>query len=212
MSKIEQGRYSDLLRRILGMTGSSVVAGELSPEISPGLSLEEERPEWEFLKGAKLMCAPLNIAGGVGTQTGFRFRNPANSGVVAIFGHLTPIVDIITDAGAGAPSLVQFQRRTDDTINLATTVSGIPRDTRYPSAAANQSAIIGSQTNNLGATNQGDIWHGGVSLNNLLPFQLTGSFVLTPGNQFNISIVTNNVSTRGGLWWLEKRFDQLEAS
>lgn len=214
MSKIESPRFSSLLRRYLGMVGQASVADELSPEISPGIQLEGERPEWEFLKGAKLMSAPLNVTGAAGTTSAFRFRNPSTSGVIAIFGGRPneAMCELSMDAQAGATAAVQFQSRADSGVNLTATLAGIPRDTRYTNVAANTSALIGSQTNNLvGAA--GDIFHGGLSTNlGIIPVYFRFTFVLTPGNELNIVFPVANTSTRGGILWLEKRIDQLEVS
>lgn len=213
MSKIERGQFATLLRRYLGMSGDYNVADELAAEISPGLCLESERPEWEFLKGAKLMSAPLNVTGAGATFSAFKFRNPAASGVIATFGG-PPIGDFCTlsmDAGAGVIAAVQFHQQPDSLANLTTTLAGIPRDTRYPSVAANTSALIGSQTNNSVA-GLGNIFHGGLSTNRVDPVRFVFTFVLTPGNELSLFFPIANTSVRGGIAWLEKKLDQLEVS
>ncbi len=215
MGKIEQGRFSSLLRRYLAMVGQSNVADELSPEISPGLTLESERPEWAFLKGEKLMSCPLNVTGAALTLSSFRFRNPSTSGVVAIFGGAPnggASFEMTVDAQAGNVGAVQFQSRPDSGADLTALNAAIPRDTRFPNVAANTSALILSSTNNtVGAV--GDIFHGGLSsfqLANVLRFDFT--FVLTPGFELNVVFPVANTSVRGGALWLEKRLDQLEVS
>lgn len=209
MGKIESPRFSSLLRRYLSMVGQTEVANELSPEISPGLTLERERPEWEFLKGAKLMSAPLNLAGAAGTLSAFRFRNPSTSGVMAVFGHDEPACELVAQLIAGGVASVQFQTRADSGVDLAASVVALPRDTRYSNLAVNTSAIIGSQTNNLvGAA--GDIFHGGAANAFLDIWQFRFKFVLTPGNELNIVFPDAGTNTRGAVLWLEKPIDQLE--
>jgi len=89
VSKIEIGRFSELLRRMLGMKGQTEVAGELSPEISPTLVLEGPTAEWDFLKGVRGCACAEELAGGVGFTTRFRLRNPQDSGVIAEVHFLT---------------------------------------------------------------------------------------------------------------------------
>lgn len=194
------------------MAGQQHVADELTAEISPGFTLESERPEWEFLKGAKLMSAPLNVAGAALTLSAFRFRNPAQSGVVAIFGgepNGGPAVEITLQLVGGGTASVQFQSQPDSLVNLSATLAAIPRDTRYTNVAANTSALVCSQTNNL-VVGAGDIFHGGAAATFLDPLKFYFTFVLTPGNELNIVCVDANTNTRGGIMWLEKRLDQLE--
>ena len=52
MSKIETGRFSDLLRRSLGMKGQELVSAELAPELSPTWQVESAlNQEWDWAKG-----------------------------------------------------------------------------------------------------------------------------------------------------------------
>ena len=83
MSKIETGRYSDLLRRFLALKGVQEVAGELSPEISAVFILEDDRPDWSFLKAERLVGVGHFAASGATAGPTFRLRNPAGSGVLA---------------------------------------------------------------------------------------------------------------------------------
>ncbi len=88
MSKIEVGRYSDRLRRTLGMKGVSEVAGELSPEISPVMVLEDVSLEWLFLQQVRACGSATVLVGNVANESIIRWRNPAGSGVIARFTHL----------------------------------------------------------------------------------------------------------------------------
>lgn len=199
MSKIERGLFSDLLRRYLGMTGESDVAGELAPEISPILLLEAERPEWEFLKSNRLMSCPFGLAANAGAHGTHQLRNPAASGVVAVI----TLVSISVENQAGSTAFVSFFRSVEGA-DLANNTPTISRDTRY--LGVNTSALIGS-AEATAAT--GDTWYSIRILNNT-PLDVGLAFVLTPGNQVQISTLQNNVEIRGGWQWLEKRIDALE--
>jgi len=212
VSKIEHGQFSSFLRRYLGMVGQSNVADELTAEISPGLELESERAEWEFLKGAKLMSMPMLLAGAAGTASAVKLRNPAASGVVAIFGKpFGPMLDIGAFTAAAAAAVGIRLHWQPEAADLATSHVPIPRDTRYTTVAAGTSALIGSGTNNLGATNLGDIWASAVALNRTM-VRFDQSFVLTPGREVSVTCPELETTLLGTWNWLEKRLDQLEVS
>jgi len=199
VSKIERGQFSQLLRRYLQMSGQYHVADELSPEISPGFTLESERPEWEFLKGNRLMSCAYSIGPTAGVQSSHRLRNPTGSGVVAIITQ----VNFGVEDQAGTRAVVSITRN-PDTGDLSSNTPTISRDTRY--AGVNTSALIGS-AQTVGLT--GDTWFSAICLNDQVIIVPT-EFVLTPGNQVQITAIQNNTTLRGAWQWLEKRLDQLE--
>lgn len=127
MSKIEIGRYSELLRRMLGMKGTTEVAGELSPEISPIFVIEDPGAEWDFLKsvrGGRLAEIQVGVAG-FGSVV--RLRNPVGSGVIAV-------VDLISITPEGATN-VGVTRGTETTELFSLGVSVVP-DLRWESEAS----------------------------------------------------------------------------
>lgn len=207
--RIQRGQYSSLLRRIMGATGASDVISDLAPELAAGFTLEDQRPEWEFLKGAKLMSMPIGVTGVAGQTAGIKIRNPANSGVVAVFGPpFSACIEIsCLVVGASQADISLFQQ--PEAANLATSTAPIPRDSRITSIAAGTSALIGSQTNNLGATNLGFLYTK-IFLSIGTPYQFTHNFVLTPGNEISLASPTVQTSLLGGFHWLEKRLDDLE--
>lgn len=203
MSKIERGQFSSLLRRYLGMTGVSDVIDELAPEISATFTLENERPEWEFLKGAKLMSLASVVPAVGGVQSAVRLRNPAGSGVVAVFSLF--IIGVQTSTG------VDFSLGPETAgVDLATVIGTTPRDTRQPGfAAAPGSALIASRGN----VNPGGFNFVELAMNDLQqrPYTVASPVVLTPGFQLNIFSVQVNISLTFTMHWLEKRFDALES-
>jgi len=82
VSRIQSGRWSELLRRATGQAGVEVVASELSPEISPTWAIEGTTPEWDFLKSTKRLLANVDLDG-AGCAS-WRLRNPDNSSAIAI--------------------------------------------------------------------------------------------------------------------------------
>jgi len=197
VSKIETGRYSDLLRRYLGMKGVSAVSSELSPEIAPTFVLESERPEWEFLKNEKLMAGVFTVASVALENSVYRLRNPAGSGVVAV---VTQFTMGWTDSTA-----VGIVERDDDNGNLATVLPTVSRDTRLP--VLNASSLIGSTGNNV--TLSGESWWTNREEGNVSRVQHV-DFVLTEGNELDFASVTVDRSIRGFVHWRERRLDVLE--
>lgn len=198
MAKIETPRFSSFLRRFFGMTGESQVADELAPEISAVLTLESARPEWEFLKGAKLMSCTATQVGDAGNPARIRIRNPALSGVVAIF-------DLI--AVESSPTTIVLLERNTDNGSLATIFPTVSRDTRYPQL--NASALVHS--GGLGGSSGDSFFSGTPPAGNMLVIPV-GPIVLTPGHQVQLSAVSNNIPIRASWQWLERPLDALERS
>lgn len=200
MSKIERGQFSSMLRRYLGMAGVSDVVDELAPEISATFPLEVERPEWEWLKGAKLMSHATNVTVSVGFPSTARYRNPANSGVIAIFTSFT--VSMVTSAGG--QNQITLTHLAGATADLATTSGTVPRDTRNTVFG---SAIIASFSNAVPGGSAVD------SISALIGvpwrFLTDAPFVLAPGAALNVT-TGNSVDLIVGAQWLEKRLDDLE--
>lgn len=199
-TKLERGQFADLLRRYLGMTGSTDVAGDLAPELSPVLILEAERPEWEFLKSNRLMSCAYSIGPTAGQTSAHRLRNPTGSGVVAIITYAQYAVEVTSP---GTRSVVSATRNVDSG-DLSSNTPTIARDTRYP--GVNTSALIGS-AQTVGLT--GNTFWSTISLNDT-NVEIPVPFVLTPGNQVQLTALQVDVILRGSWQWLEKRIDALE--
>jgi len=197
VSKIETGRYSDLLRRYLGMKGVSAVSSELSPEIAPAFVLESERPEWEFLKNERLMAGVFSVPGVAAQNAVYRLRNPAGSGVVAVFSQFT--------MGWTNSAAVGLVERDDDNGNLGTILPTVSRDTRLP--VLNASSLIASTGNNVTLTGE-SWWTNREAGDTSRPQRI--DFVLTEGNELDFVCITVAISMRGFVHWRERRLDVLE--
>lgn len=202
MSKIEIGKWSNLLRRMLAMSGVVDVAGELAPEISPTFVLESERPEWEFLKGAKLMSSQISVTKVVGQQSTGRLRNPVGSQILAV---ITKINWAILTGAANTAGVVLINR-VQTIADLANIVASVCRDTRYP--ALNTSGLIVSQ-DNVGSA--GDFFYNATSLDNTTHL-MDLPFVLTPGFAIDVNAETAEVELRANIHWIERRLGELEVA
>jgi len=80
-NEILEGSLNQLISRRLGMQGGSP-APAVTPELGCGLVLENDRPEWSWLKGENLLSARGGAAA-VAAQFGFcSISNPPNSGII----------------------------------------------------------------------------------------------------------------------------------
>lgn len=84
MAAIQTARYSNLLGALLNIGGMEGVASELGAEVSPVFVLENDRPEWGFLKGERLLGAFVSQAANAGNPSFARIRNPLNSNVLGV--------------------------------------------------------------------------------------------------------------------------------
>lgn len=204
MSKIERGQFSSLLRRYLGMTGVSDVIDELAPEISATFTLEAERPEWAFLKGERLLGMGQTVPALAANFGTVRYRNPAGSGVVAIFHSLNagpgfnpaPAAMVITIThGLQAADQATVQGYGIRDFRQTPIAGAIIQSQGYAAAGGNAigAAICAAQTTWQFITEQNPV-------------------VLVPGAALNVSSGFANLDLVVGAQWLEKRLDALEAS
>jgi len=197
VSQIQTGRFSNLMRRYLGMKGVTEVTPELAPEISPVFILESQRPEWEFLKNEKLMSFVFGGVGVAAQNAVARLRNPPGSGVVATITAIRMVTDTLS---------IGLVSRDDDQGNLVTVLPTVSRDTRLP--VLNASVLIPSQGNGIVVTGE-SWWTNLAAANESVKDDV--DFVLTEGNQLDFVSTTVNSSLRGFCWWRERRLDVLEA-
>jgi hypothetical protein len=196
MSKIERGQFSTLLRRYLGMAGVSDVVDELAPEISGVFVLEQERPEWEFLKGARLLGHAGSVPAQAASNSAVRYRNPANSGMIAIFTHA------MTGGVLGSLHTMTHGAIATD----QATING------YGIRDGRQTPIGGAMIVSSGYAAPGGNAIGGIILpaNTSLQMLFPSAVVVVPGWALNISMSTPNSDLYTNVHWLEKRLDDLE--
>ena len=200
MSKIETGRFSELLRRALGMKGVSDVATELSPEVSPTWELESPTAEWDFLKGKKLCIATATVAAAVGFQAAIRLRNPATSGVLAV---LEAVVWVTNPADNTSV------RYGIANVDLSTAGGTLVRDHRWLSSSATVRAALLFSADNTGDTVAGQVVHR-TSRAADVEAQLPGGFVLTPGDSIDLQTGSVNIGLRATYIWSERQLPELE--
>lgn len=82
-NEILVGRYNGILHKLLGMK-EGAPAPQLSPDVTPTLVLENDRPEYGYLAGDKILAAHEGIAGDATHYPVIQFKNPADSGILAV--------------------------------------------------------------------------------------------------------------------------------
>lgn len=181
MGSIQIGRFSDYLRRMLGMTGQSDVAAELSPEVSPTIELESaNNQEWDFLKGVKQCATSEQIAANVGAGGQFRLRNPPGSGVLATIHFL-----MMGSDNTLAHWAVHVGPQTADLVNTALSTA---RDGRWRRPGQLQaSVLLPTFQNAVGAvpTGQGTIARASSSN---LPFWYDEQIILPPRRRGDVRL------------------------
>ena len=202
MSKIEIGRYSDLLRRALSMVGQLDIAAELSPELSPTWQLEAATDEWQFLKGVKVCSAAERILANVGAGGQFALRNPAGSGALAV------IDDISLTANSVNDFVITVQT---STVDLANTALSVVRDLRWPvTGAAGQAMMLPTFQNAVGAVPVGaGTIHAVRTIGNTRA-DYKQQVVLPPGTRVVFGGLVVNVAVQASIAWHERGVQPLE--
>lgn len=203
MAKIELGRYSDLLRRSLGMKGQEMVASELSPELSPVWVLEDAAIEWLFLKQVRA-CSAAASTTSIAAQFGrYALVNPAASRMVAT----VSMIRMTANAGVG----VELRLIDAELANFATIGQAGPRDTRWEFGAGQTvSPIIFSSENNVATIAGGFLVHTQITIANQNFALLPEKVVLAPGATLFWGISSANITTRSSVHWTERALPELE--
>lgn len=183
--KVELGRFSDILRRLLNLGGKEYVASELGPEIHPTLCLENDRPEWLFPTQFH-SATGLGVAIGAGLSA-VRFRNPANSGMLMVCSHVMVRV--------GVAETVSF-RIHSGAANLGTVSDDKKLDLRL--GASELSPLVISSSNAAAAIGSGVY---SMDLPAATPTVFPGNpniplCILGPDTGFDIICTTNGIALR----------------
>lgn len=198
MAKIEVGQFSTLLRRYLGMKGVSDVVDELAPEISPVFVLEAERPEWEFLKGQRLIGFGGAVPASPGQVGCVRFRNPPTSGMVAIF----QTVDV--GAASAASFAVTQGAQLADQATVTGTGNRDGRQTPIGGAIVASFGYAAAGGNSIGAGYT-------PAVSSFKTITRHNPVVVVPGFALAVTLAAVNIELTVSAQWIEKRLDDLEA-
>lgn len=82
-NEILEGSLNQVLSRRLAMQGNAP-APALMPEVAPVLVLENDRPEWSFLKREAWAWGIGNAPANAGLRSGVKLTNPTGSGAIIV--------------------------------------------------------------------------------------------------------------------------------
>jgi len=205
LSKIEIGRWSEQLRRMMGMAGTEIVSGEMSPEISPTIELEGQSPEWDFLKGKRNCFGGADLgAGGVTFIGKYRLRNPADSGVVAVVKR----IELASTAGGVGTTGLRINVNSQ-TVNLDTAVVPLVPDTRWGALAIQATALILTTSIVQTTGPAGSLLATSITIAGTR-WVVTEPFVLVPGTNVDFGASSDNLPLAGWVAWTERAFPVLE--
>lgn len=197
MSKINVGRYSETLRRLLNQAEADVTS-ELAPEISAVLVLESERPAWAFLANIRARSFGATVAANAGFISQILFQNKSTSGA---------LVEIERIRVASTAGIEVFIGTLAEVADLGTVLNGGSLDTRWSLTAG--SSVVISQSNAAAAvayTRQLDVVR--LSVNGSV--DAVSPIVLTPG--FALAIQGGIVNAQLGVHmrWYERNLSKYE--
>jgi len=199
VNEIQVGRYNGLLHKLLDMK-EGAPSPTLATDVFPILVLEAERPEWEFLKGDRLMGCAFNQPATGGVNSKVRIRNPAGSGALVVVTMCTISIGQNNDVQYG------FEATNSD---LATTLSESILDTRFAEGGTTFPTGVGrvSRANTAGANSVNILEYGmAARVSRRDHFKV----VLSEGFSFNVRSTAVNVSLTGGWEWRERHLEPSE--
>lgn len=130
MASVGVGRYGELLRRYLAIPGALQNQGrEVTPDLAAAFVLENDRPEWAYLKGERLCIGGADLAaGGAGTFAQVQLFAPDNTNTLCV------VERVIVTHGTGGGGFVGI-RRSAGAVSAVAGQAGF-RDARVGGASA----------------------------------------------------------------------------
>jgi hypothetical protein len=194
-NQIGTGVFDSLVGRLLnmGQQQGGIIAA-VSPELSATLVLENDRPEWCFLKNERCCAGMADVAANAGQVSRVRFRNPTNSGCLAVVEAigLSFFVATLNYAaiyiGSNAADLGTAENK------------NVQRDTRTGSQKG--ACILSSDNTGVGANNGVQFELVSTSIGNITFTALP--VVLAPGGTLDINCGIPNVETVFAFRWRER--------
>jgi len=201
LAKIEAGRWSEQLRRMLGMAGVTSVAAELAPEVSPTIELEGQSVEWNFLKAVRDVYVGQTIAGSALNISKWRFRNPVDSGVVAVMEY----VELVPTGGTAVLALNVSQV----TVDLDTVQPTAVPDSRWGPLTTGRSALVVTFQNSDPTVPGGQAVATSRALDSVA-WQYPREILLLPGVALDAGSQSINRQVHGTFKWRERHIPVLE--
>lgn len=209
VNEIQIGRWSGILHKLLSMK-EGAPSPVLAPEITPGIILENDRPEWRFLGGDNAAIFYQELGGVAGQSQFAQVVNPITSGVIAIVeqifaGHVVAV------ATQGTYRIYGFQTAP---IALANQLNVSVQDFRYALGAPTLSVTVPLLGTYVSSAALPASWAGvsqvivaPIMAGNLFTPGLFSPIILPPGTAIGIQNTLANSAFTFAFW---VRFRQLE--
>lgn len=204
VNEILAARFNAILNKLLSIKGGAP-SPILSPEIIPTISLETDRPEWQWLGGGQLCMGGVRGAA-VALQNPLCFlRNPADSGVIAtVEGVLVynrtrqDMYTVEVSSPVTAVGTTNGIRRYRDARALVG-ITALPVCTIAAATSAG-AVFLGPRMNSLFGT---------TAVTPPIPM-LTTPFVLMPNSQLEVLVEQANADVDYSFFWRERPVDPSE--
>lgn len=198
-NQIGTGAYDSLIGRLLNIgQQQGGILSSVSPELAAAIVLENDRPEWCFLKNEKCCSGFCDVAAAAAQRGLVRLRNPAASGCLAV---------VEVAAATWFDALIHWASLAvgTATVDFATAASGVVvRDSRQGGkpvcvlTSDNTGAAVSGTTCELESTSVGQILF------------ISPPIVLAPGGSMDFAGAGNNIEVSVNVRWREREIRNYE--
>lgn len=199
MAKIESGRWSEMLRRALGMAGQETVSAELSPEVSPTWTLEDNDLEWGWLKNVRYCSVGTHQGGAGAAVSNVRLRNISGSNTLIIIDKIYITVE------GGTSAIHIMMSPTVDQSALTSIFTTGSQDARW----GFQEAVLQVSSGNSAATGSWSLLNTTTPADT--PVVFDSQIVLIPNTAVDVATGTVARDLHVNVSWHERQLIPLEA-
>lgn len=200
-NEILVGRFNRSLQKLFGIKGGATTP-QLSTEIQPSVSFFWGA-EMRYLEGWDRFGAYINQpTGGAGQFAQIRFRNPANSNVIAV---IEKYLLVDGDASSDSYGVTIAAQTADLTTSVALTAN------RFDSRGRPNPTLVCSR-NTTGVQPAGNQLTVNMAVNGFYEMILDSIHELTllPGDAITVANNIANLTANVSMWWRERSLEESE--
>lgn len=186
---IQQPRYGEGLRRLLGLRQAMAPLVELMPDLLPIVTIEPTPFALRYLMGQNSFLNNAEASATVGERGFIRLRNPATSNSLVV------IEQLHVGAGASGSIYGRIIQVTTDLANISTNFCAW--DGRGPTTPQ---SVLSWQTINVATALIGERYF--LATTDL--YQIPGPFLLKPGQAWQMEFTGTNTILRASFRWTER--------
>lgn len=193
-NEIQRAGLNGALHKTLSMK-EGAPAPILATEISPGLTLESDRPEWGFLKGEYRWIANAEFPAGVAANIRWLLQNPANSGAIAVVEGITWVADLVTTTP------VRLRINKPRAAQLATVQSVVATDSRALTATLLAPVPLVLTAQSVAGSNGGVVIASLHAAQKQVFFLLNSPVILGPDSELGLEVAIANGTNCCPIFW-----------